>query len=83
MCFCLEKDVHYLVVWDVDNSVSVISGKIIVAPTDVKERMVGTPCIVQTSYHGPLHNARIARMLVLAGSKKKMSCLEKRYLLKK
>ena len=37
---------HYLVVWDEDNSVSVISGKLIVTPSDVGDRTVGAMCVL-------------------------------------
>ena len=32
---------HYLVVWDADGSVSVISGKIMVTPSETDDRTVG------------------------------------------
>ena len=51
MCEFAEE--RYSVVWDEDSSVSVISGKLIVTPSDVGDT-------VKTSPRGPPYGARIA-----------------------
>jgi hypothetical protein len=49
-----------VVVWDEDNSVSVVTGKIMVTPADTADRTVGAISTVKTSHKGPHHPARIA-----------------------
>jgi hypothetical protein len=49
-----------LVVWEEDDSVSVICGKLIVTPEDNSDRTVGAVCTVKTSPRGTLHSALIA-----------------------
>ena len=43
---CEFTEGHYLMVWDEDSSVSVISGKLIVTPSDVGDRTVGAMCVL-------------------------------------
>ena len=57
---CEFAEGHFLVVWDEDSSMSVISGKLMVTPSIVGERTVGSTCNVETSPRGPPHSARIA-----------------------
>ena len=46
--------------WEEDDSVSVISGKMIVTLVDSLDRTVGAICTVKTSLKGPHHTAKIA-----------------------
>ena len=50
----------YLVVWEGDEGVSVVSGDLIKSPTDDSDRTVGALCSVQTSLKGAIYKATIA-----------------------
>ena len=47
----------YLVVWEGDEGVSVVSGHLIKSPTDDSDRTVGALCSVQTSLRGAIYKA--------------------------
>ena len=56
----ISTEGYYLVVWSKDESVSVVSGKLVVTPADVAARTVGAMCVIKTSARGPHYDARIA-----------------------
>ena len=56
----ISTDGYYLVVWSEDKSISVVSGKLVVAPADVAARTVGATCVIKKSARGPQYDARIA-----------------------
>ena len=56
----ISADGYYLVVWSEDESISVVSGKLVVTYVDVTVRTVDATCVIKTSVRGPQYNARFA-----------------------